>query len=113
MLRLRPLLRAVPVALLACAAAAPGAAAQARDDADVALNIVPSGQYGSVPPPPGADRQARMFDGLTPFFDRVTNTELRRFFKSERFGTRGQCPCRTERIPRRGVRLVRDRYGVP
>src|SRR5919107_2469262 len=90
-----------------------GAAARSRDFAATALNIVPSGQLGAVPPPAGADRQARMYDALTPRFDDVRSSDLRRDFKSERFGTRGQCPCRTERVPRRGVRVVRDRFSVP
>jgi acyl-homoserine lactone acylase PvdQ len=90
-----------------------GARAQSRDFAATALNIIPSGQLGVVPPPAGADRQARMYDALTPRFDRVTSTDVSRLFKSERFGTRGQCPCRTERVPRAGVRIVRDRFSVP
>ena len=101
---------AVAVVLLLVPA---GAAAQSRDFAATALNIVPSGQLGAVPPPAGADRQARMYDALTPRFDRVTSTDVTRWFKSERFGTRGQCPCRTERVPRAGVRIVRDRFSVP
>src|SRR4051794_12148861 len=86
------------------------AAGAARDYAATALNIVPSGQPGAVPPPAGADRQARMYDALTARFDRVTSADLARDFKSERFGTQGQCPCRTERVPRSGVRIVRDRF---
>ena len=41
------------------------------------------------------------------------SADLHRDFKSERFGTRGQCPCRVERVPRGGVRVVRDRFDVP
>src|SRR5918911_1157850 len=84
-----------------------------RDFAATALNIIPSGQQGSFPVPPGADRQARMYDALTPKFDDVTPADLQRDFKSEGFGTRGQCPCRVERVPRDGVRVVRDRFDVP
>jgi acyl-homoserine lactone acylase PvdQ len=105
----RVLLAAVVLGLLTAGAA--GAAE--RDFAATALNIMPSGQLGSFPAPAGADRQARMYDALTPLFDRVTSRDLTRNFKSERFGTRGQCPCRVERVPRRGVRLVRDRFDVP
>src|SRR3954453_3081695 len=54
-----------------------------------------------------------MYDALTPKFDHVTSRDLQRDFKSERFGTKGQCPCRVERTPRSGVRLVRDRFDVP
>ena len=87
--------------------------ASAKDYAGTALNIIPSGQWGSVPVPPGADEQARMYDGLTPLFDQVTAADLTTYFKSERFGTAGQCPCRTERVPRKGVTIVRDRFNVP
>jgi hypothetical protein len=66
---------------------------------------VPSGQLRAVPPPAGGDRQARMYDALTPRFDRVTSTDLTRTFKSAPFGTRGQFPCRPERVPRRRVRV--------
>lgn len=89
------------------------ASASAKDYAGTALNIIPSGQYGGVPVPPGADAQARMYDGLTPLFDQVTSSDLTTYFKSERFGTAGQCPCRTERVPRQGVTIVRDRFDVP
>ena len=46
-----------------------------RDFATTALNILPSGQ--SQTPGPGADRQAQMYNGLTPLFDRVTDADLR------------------------------------
>ncbi|HYP47411.1 MAG TPA: penicillin acylase family protein, partial [Thermoleophilaceae bacterium] len=88
-------------------------AAAARDYSDGAYNIIPSSQYGSVPPPPQADDQALMYDALTPLFDNVKRRDLSRHFKSERLGTRGQGPLRTERVPRKGVRLVRDRFNVP
>src|SRR3954471_17598427 len=105
----RAALAAAPLALRL-----PSAASAARTDfASTALNIVPSGQQGAVPPPAGADRQARMYDALTPRFDDVTSSDLQRDFKSERFGTKGQCPCRVERTPRSAVRIVRDRFHVP
>lgn len=92
----------------------PGAAGAAAPDLAVtALNILPSGQFGAVPPPPGADTQARMYDALTPRFDRVNNRDLTSTFKSARLGTRRQCPCRVEAVPRKGVRIVRDRFNVP
>ena len=88
--------------------------AQARDYADTALNIIPSGQSGSVPVPAGADAQARMYDGLTPLFDRVTEPDLRRFFKSEALNRpEVDGPVRRQRLPRAGVTLRRDRFGVP
>jgi acyl-homoserine lactone acylase PvdQ len=97
---------------LLLAALLPGAA-HARDYAGTALNILPPGQHGAVPPPAGADREARMYDALTPLFDQVTTADLAATFKSSRLGAADSCPCRTERVPRRGVRIVRDRFNVP
>src|SRR3954469_2475857 len=109
-----PLRRALlPAAALALLAPTAARAQTPRDFASTALNIIPSGQQGAVPVPEDADRQARMYDALTPKFDDVTSADLHRDFKSERFGTSGQCPCRTERVPRDGVRVVRDRFAVP
>ena len=68
--------RALPLAVALLALAVPAAGAAERDYADTALNIIPSGQYGGVPPPAGADRQAKMYDALTPLFDKVTNADL-------------------------------------
>src|SRR5919199_3863224 len=108
-----PLRRAVLAAAVLSLTLPAGATAATRDFAATALNILPSGQLGAVPPPAGADRQARMYDALTPRFDDVTSADVARDFKSERFGTSGQCTCRVERVPRRGVRIVRDRFDVP
>jgi acyl-homoserine lactone acylase PvdQ len=93
--------------------AAQPASAAAADYADTALNIIPSGQYGGLPPPDGADRQARMYDGLTPLFDQVTGADLTRFFKSERFGVDTAGPGTPESVPRPGVTIIRDRFNVP
>ena len=92
-------------------AAAPAHAV--RDFSSTALNIIPSGQYGAVPPPPKADDQARMYDALTPLFDDVTSRDLFRHFKSAKLGTKGQGRMRRERVPRRGVRILRDKHNVP
>src|SRR5215210_8263377 len=85
------------------------ATASARDYAGMARNVVPSGQWGGVPVPPGADSQAELYDSLTPRFDQVTAEDLNRSFKSEGFGVGPDGPARSERVPRRGVRIVRDR----
>jgi acyl-homoserine lactone acylase PvdQ len=84
-----------------------------RDFSGTALNIVPSGQYGAVPPPAKADQQARMYDGLTPLFDDVRPRDLTRYFKSEKLGIRKQGRMRRERVPHRGVRIFRDKFNVP
>src|SRR5215217_6566431 len=84
-----------------------------RDFSGTALNIIPSGQYGGAPPPKQADRQARMYDALTPLFDDVVPRDLTRYFKSEKLGTKGQGRMKRERVPRRGVRIFRDKFNVP
>ena len=89
------------------------ASASAKDYAETALNIIPSGQDGGVPVPPGAARQAEMYDGLTPLFDRVTAGDLTTYFKSARLGAEDSCPCRSEAVPRKGVTIVRDSFDVP
>src|SRR5689334_12370402 len=73
-------------AIAAAAFALAAAPAAAQDFAATARNIIPSGQYGSVPPAPGADAQALMYDALTPLFGNVTDADLMNKFKSERFG---------------------------
>jgi hypothetical protein len=84
-----------------------------RDFSSTALNIIPSGQYGAVPVPKKASGQAKMYDALTPLFDDVTKADLLRNFKSEKLGTKGQGRIRRERVPRRGVRIMRDKFNVP
>jgi acyl-homoserine lactone acylase PvdQ len=95
----------------ACALALPGVAA-AKDFASTALNVIPSGEWGDFPPPPNADSQAKLYDGLTPLSNHVTTRDLFKYFKSERLTDKGQGHLRTER-PRKGVRIVRDKYNVP
>ena len=109
----RPVRRAALAASALVPPAPASAPAATTDFASTALNIIPSGQLASFPVPDGADRQARMYDALTARFDQVTSDDVHRDFKSERFGTKGQCPCRVEKVPRSGVRLVRDKYDVP
>ena len=86
--------------------------ALARDYSGTALNIVPSGQWGGVPVPAEADSQARMYDALTPLRDQVTPQDLTTTFKSAKLGD-APAPTRAESVPRRGVRIVRDRFNVP
>ena len=84
-----------------------------RDYSSTARNIIPSGQWGAVPTPPQANDQAQMYDALTPLFDNVTNADLLRNFKSEKLGIKGQGPMTRERVPRKGVRIFRDKFDVP
>jgi acyl-homoserine lactone acylase PvdQ len=92
-------------------AAAPAAA---KDYAPDALNIIPSGQYGGLPIPAGADQQALMYDGLTPLFDQVTPADLTKYFKTEALGAGGSpSPTAAEQTPRKGLKIVRDSFNVP
>src|SRR6187200_2932857 len=100
-------------ALAAAALLAFAVPAAANDYASTARNIIPSGQYGSVPPPAGADEQARMYDALTPLFNRVTADDLMSKFKYAGFGVGPDGPTRAESVPRKGVTIVRDRFNVP
>src|SRR4029077_16417914 len=83
------------------------------DSAATARPVVPSGQWGGAPVPPGADSQAKLYDSLTPLFDRVTADDLTRSFKSEAFGVGPDGPATAESVPRKGVTILRDRYNVP
>lgn len=89
------------------------AGAAAKDYSDVARNIVPSGQYGALTPPPAADEQAEMYDALTPLFDQVGNGNLESEFKSGKFGIDTDGPATKQAIPRPGVTVLRDRFNVP
>ncbi len=84
-----------------------------KDYAQTALDILPSGQYGSVPPPAQAADQAKLYDSLTPLSGNVSASDLTHHFKSERLGTAGQGPLRTEPTDRAGLRIVRDGSDVP
>jgi acyl-homoserine lactone acylase PvdQ len=99
--------------LVVLAIGAQASAASAHDYAQTARNIIPSGQFGSAPPPTAADAQAKMYDGLTPLFDNVTGGDLNQYFKSERFGIDTDGPATTESVPHAGVSIVRDRFDVP
>jgi len=100
-------------ALSAITLAVQPAAAATHDYAQTALNVIPSGQYGGYPPPPGADTQAHMYDDLTPLFDQVTDADLTQYFKSERFGVDTAGPGTEETVPHAGISIVRDSFDVP
>ena len=99
--------------LVIAAALLLAAPASARDYAGSALSVLPSGQTGGLPPRPSVELQVSMYDGLTPLFDNVTETDLTRFFKSLKFGVGADGPARREQVPRRGVTITRDKYDVP
>jgi acyl-homoserine lactone acylase PvdQ len=103
----------LPLAAAALALLAAGPAT-AKDFSGTARNIIPSGEFGGFPIQPKADVQAKMYDALTPLFDKVTNADLVKDFKSEKLGKAGTPgPVKVEKVPRKGVRIVRDRFNVP
>jgi acyl-homoserine lactone acylase PvdQ len=113
-------MKRITAALAAGAIVALGTAtAQARaadiDYSQVARNIIPSGQQGSISPsiPADATDQAQMYNALTPLFDHVDNADLFTDFKSEKFGLSGDGPGTIEPVPFKGVTIVRDRFHVP
>jgi acyl-homoserine lactone acylase PvdQ len=104
--------RALLVAALAALFSIPAAGGAAKQDyARVALNVLPPGQSGSLRFPANASDQIPLYDGLTPKLGNVSARDLTRYFKPERLGVTGKV-VRVER-PRPGVRIERDRWGVP
>ena len=100
------------VAVLSGVAIAASPAA-AKDYAIIARDIVPSGQYGSVPPPPQADQQAEMYNALTPLFNHVTSQDLLADFKPDYLGGAAVGPFTIETVPHPGVTIKLDPYDVP
>ncbi|MGB0119828.1 MAG: penicillin acylase family protein [Solirubrobacterales bacterium] len=89
------------------------APASAKDYAATSLNIIPSGQWGSLPAPAGADSQALMYNGLTPLFNNVGFDDLQAGFKSQGLGIGPDGPGTDEPVPYEGVTITRDRFNVP
>jgi acyl-homoserine lactone acylase PvdQ len=106
----------ITIALVVVAAAAVTgalAAAAPRDHAAQAWNVLPPGQAGGVAFTKNSTDQIALYEGLTRLRDRVTDADLRRFFKPERLGLGpGDRAVRVER-PRKGVTITRDQWGVP
>ena len=99
------------VVVATAAVVAAGANGAARTDfAGAAWNVLPPGQSGDLRLPPTASDQLALYDRLTPLF-RTVPRRLGSYFKPERLGVSGRV-VRVER-PRPGVRILRDRWGVP
>jgi acyl-homoserine lactone acylase PvdQ len=106
-------MRRLPVAiLLALALAAP---AYAKDYAapNGAYSILNPGQSGNLPTDLNSVDQADMYDALTPKLGNVTAADLKRTFKPNVFGIRGQRPAHREKTTNDRVRILVDRWGVP
>ena len=94
-------------------ALAPAAATPRLDYAKTALNVLPPGQSGSLSLPKNATDQLPLYDGLTPLRASVKAADLARYFKPEPLGLGKEKVVRTEDTGRSGLRVVRDRWGVP
>ena len=92
--------------------AAVALAAGPKDHAAQAWNVLPPGQAGGVAFTKNSTDQIALYEGLTLRRDRVTDADLRRYFKRETLGLGSEKAVRTER-PRAGVTITRDRWGVP
>jgi acyl-homoserine lactone acylase PvdQ len=99
--------------MAAALAASLSSPAVARDFSGQALNVLPPGQAGGTQLTTNSIDQLKLYDGLTPKFGAVRQRDLSRFFKSARFGFGGQRAQDTERPGPRGLRIVRDSFGVP
>ena len=93
----------------ACSPGSPGAAPPRIDFAGgTAYSILAPGENGGVQFNANTNDQAKLYDSLTPLWDKVTAGDLAKYFKPNRFGGKG----RVEALPRRGVTVVRDGFGV-
>ena len=105
--------RAVVAAVVSLALlAGVSAAAPPPDAASLSLTILPPGENGGLTFDRNTTDQAKLYDALTPLQERVTDRDLRRTFKPAPLELAGK-PTRTERLPRSGVTIRRDSFGVP
>jgi len=79
--------------------------------ADQAFDVLPAGNFGGSPTTAHSRDQLSLYDGLTPLLGHVTASDIRRFYKPETLGPSGSTS--VEATPRNGVRIRRDKYGVP
>jgi acyl-homoserine lactone acylase PvdQ len=95
-------------ALAATLLAAASPAAQQRDYALIARNILPPGESGNAGQ--HAVDQEKLYDALTRLRGNVTAKTLNHLYKPETLGAVGKT--RREAVPRPGVRILRDAWGV-
>jgi acyl-homoserine lactone acylase PvdQ len=105
------------VLAIASLALAPAAASAAKDYSTIARDIIPSGNFGSIPTPSTVakiERQAVMYNALTPLFNHVTPADLNSDFKAEPINVSGAPgPLTKETVPHPGITIYRDVYNVP
>ncbi len=93
--------------MLAFAALAPSVSARP----DVAYDILVPGEYGGLPTNGDSTDQIQRYDRLASLRGRVTSRDIRHRYKREDLRPRG--PTHRETTGRRGLRILRDRFGVP
>jgi acyl-homoserine lactone acylase PvdQ len=102
--------------LVASGASAATIPASAKDYSIIGRDIVPAGQYGSLPTPatlPAIEQQAQMYNALTPLFGNVTPADVQADFKPENVGSAMPGPLTAEPVPQAGVTILRDAFHVP
>jgi acyl-homoserine lactone acylase PvdQ len=88
------------------------AAAPRHDYALLARDVLPPGNYGGIKLDAHSSDQVKLYDGLTPLFDQVSDADITKDFKAEPLWTGNEKAVRTE-TPGRGVRILRDSFDVP
>ena len=111
--RQAPALAPHRVAATAAARATAHTASAPKDDAIIARDIMPSGEYGGYPTPPNADDQAKLYNALTPLFGHVTAKDIDKDFIPMTLGADIVGPSTQEQVTRPGVTIYRDKYNIP
>jgi len=108
--------RTSPILAFACCLAvlglAPAASAKTTGYDGTVRNILPPGQEGGIPATKHSTDQLGLYNALTPLLGKVKARDIRRYFKPAQLGTAG-LKVTVEKTPRKGLRIVRDSYGVP
>jgi acyl-homoserine lactone acylase PvdQ len=109
--KFRPLLIAAVLTafLLPALVSASSTAPKLKEYASVALDVLAPGEASDSGP--NSTDQLQLYDGLTPLWNAVSTSNLRKYFKPETFGIQGK-PVRVEETGRKGVRIARDKWGV-
>jgi acyl-homoserine lactone acylase PvdQ len=89
----------------------------ATDFSIISRDILPAGNFGSIPTSstlPQIERQAKMYNALTPLFSHVTSADIAKDFKGEPINVSG-APGKVTRetVPHAGIKIYRDAYNVP
>jgi hypothetical protein len=82
------------------------------DYAAFARDILPPGNFGGINANANSTDQAKLYDALTPLYDKVTAKDVNADFKVEPLWNGTEKAVRTE-LPGRGVKIMRDSFDVP